>query len=64
MEIFFSQLRCPETKAKLILHGNSLVSTDKNSRRKYRIEHGIPVMLIQESEVLDITEWNEVMKND
>ncbi|MCK7521730.1 MAG: hypothetical protein MZV64_30615 [Ignavibacteriales bacterium] len=43
-------LCCPETKADLVLDGNTLVSTDKNTRRRYRIEDDIPVMLIDESE--------------
>ena len=55
-------LCCPETKADLVLDGNTLVSTDKKSRRRYRIEDDIPVMLIDESEQLSIEEWSEIMK--
>lgn len=55
-------LCCPETKADLVLEGNSLVSTDKNTRRRYRIEDNIPIMLIEESEQLSIDEWTEIMK--
>lgn len=47
-------LACPETKAPLRLtrDGQGLVSTDPKSRRLYRIEDGIPVLLIDESRVL------------
>ncbi len=55
-------LCCPETKADLVLDGNFLVSTDKNTRRRYRIEDDIPVMLIDESEKLSVEEWQEIMK--
>lgn len=55
-------LCCPETKADLVLDGERLVSTDKDSRRSYRIEDDIPIMLIDESEVLSEDEWNQVMK--
>ena len=55
-------LCCPETKADLILDNNTLVSTDKNTRRRYRIEDDIPVMLIDESEQLSLEEWREIMK--
>ena len=55
-------LCCPETKADLILDGNTLVSTDKNTRRRYRIEDDIPVMLIDESEQLSMAEWQTIMK--
>ena len=55
-------LCCPETKADLVLDGNTLVSTDKNTRRRYRIEDDIPVMLIDESEKLSMEEWREIMK--
>ena len=55
-------LCCPETKADLILDGDTLVSTDKNTRRRYRIEEYIPVMLIDESEKLSMEDWKEIMK--
>jgi len=55
-------LCCPETKADLVLDGNFLVSTDKKTRRRYRIEDDIPIMLIDESEQLDIKIWEEIMK--
>lgn len=54
-------LCCPETKADLVLDGNTLVSTDKNTRRRYRIEDDIPIMLIDESEQLSLDEWREIM---
>jgi len=55
-------LCCPETKAELVLDGQTLVSTDKKTRRRYRIEDDIPVMLIDESEQLNMEEWTEIMK--
>ena len=55
-------LCCPETKADLVLDGDFLVSVDKNSRRRYRIEDDIPIMLIDESEQLDLETWTEIMK--
>ncbi len=54
-------LCCPETKADLILEGDTLISTDKNTRRKYRIENDIPIMLIEESVQLNEAEWKEIM---
>jgi uncharacterized protein YbaR (Trm112 family) len=55
-------LCCPETKADLVLDGETLVSTDKNTRRRYRIEDDIPIMLIDESEQLSMEEWQTIMK--
>lgn len=55
-------LFCPETKAELVLDGDYLVSTDKNTRRRYRIEDDIPIMLIEESEQLSLEKWSEIMK--
>lgn len=55
-------LCCPETKADLVLDGDKLVSTDKVTRRRYRIEDDIPIMLIDESEQLSLEEWTEIMK--
>lgn len=54
-------LCCPETKADLVLDGNTLVSVDKNTRRRYRIEDDIPIMLIEESEQLSMEEWKAIM---
>ena len=55
-------LCCPETKADLVLEADSLISVDKNTRRKYRIEDDIPIMLIDESEQLDLETWTNIMK--
>ena len=46
-------LVCPETKAPLVLDGESLVSTDPKTRRRYKIKDDIPIMIIDESEILD-----------
>jgi uncharacterized protein YbaR (Trm112 family) len=54
-------LCCPETKADLVLDGDTLVSTDKETRRRYRIEDDIPIMLIEESEQLSLEEWELIM---
>ncbi len=54
-------LVCPETKASLVLDGETLVSTDQKTRRRYRIEDDIPVMLIDESEILPEDEWKQIM---
>ena len=55
-------LCCPETKADLVLDGDFLVSVDNETRRRYRIEDDIPIMLIDESEVLDFETWSKIMK--
>ena len=55
-------LCCPETKADLVLDDNTLVSVDKETRRRYRIEDDIPIMLIEESETLELDEWTKIMK--
>ena len=55
-------LCCPETKADLVLEGETLVSTDRETRRRYKIENDIPIMLIDESEQLDLDTWKEIMK--
>jgi len=55
-------LVCPLSKAPLVLDGTTLVSTDKDTRRRYRIEDGIPDLLIEDSEELDPATWAEIMK--
>jgi len=55
------RLCCPETKADLVLDGKYLVSVDKATRRRYRIEDDIPIMLIEESEQLSLDKWKAIM---
>lgn len=55
-------LCCPETKADLVLDGDFLVSVDKETRRRFRIEDDIPIMLIEESETLPLEEWKAIME--
>jgi uncharacterized protein YbaR (Trm112 family) len=52
---------CPESHAPLVQDGEWLCSTDPKTRRRYQIREGIPVMLIDESEVMDQADWREVM---
>ncbi|MCG3196829.1 MAG: hypothetical protein GHCLOJNM_01309 [bacterium] len=55
-------LVCPESKAPLVLDGEFLVSTDPTTRRRYAIKDDIPVMLIDESESLSVSEWKAIME--
>lgn len=55
-------LVCPETKAPLVLDGETLVSTDPTTRRRYKIKDDIPVMLIDESESLSESEWKSILE--
>lgn len=55
-------LVCPETKYPLVEDGDTLVSTHPEIRRRYTVDRGIPVMLIDKSELLTEEEWNGIMK--
>jgi len=60
-------LACPESRAPLVAFddaaGSWLVSTDAATRRRYRIsEDGIPILLVDESEVLSEERWREIMQ--
>ena len=55
-------LVCPLSKAPLVLDGNTLVSTDAKTRRRYKIVDGIPNMLIEEAEELAEGPWTEIMR--
>ena len=54
-------LVCPESHARLVQQGEWLYSTDAATRRRYPVRDGIPVMLIDESEVVDEDEFKSVM---
>ena len=55
-------LVCPLSKAPLVEDVDTLVSTDKKTRRRYKIESGIPNMLVEDAEELDVETWTEIMK--
>ena len=54
-------LVCPRSKASLREVDGALVSTDPETRMRYRIEDGIPVMLVEEGEQMTRSEWAEAM---
>ena len=56
-----SILVCPESKAPLIPVGDWLYSTDPETRRRYPVRDGIPIMLIEESETVDEAEFQRIM---
>jgi uncharacterized protein YbaR (Trm112 family) len=56
-----SILACPESHAPLIAVGEWLYSTDPETRRRYPIRDGVPIMLIDESEILDPREFEKIM---
>ena len=55
-------LVCPASHARLVQVGDWLYSTDPATRRRYPIREGIPIMLIEESEVVEETEFNRIMQ--
>jgi len=59
---FLEMLCCPESKAPVIQKGDWLYSTDPQTRRRYPIRNGIPVLIVEESEVLSEEDFAEAMK--
>lgn len=55
-------LVCPQSHTPLLRVGDWLYSTDPATRRRYPIRDGIPIMLIDESEVVSEEEFARVMK--
>jgi uncharacterized protein YbaR (Trm112 family) len=55
-------LVCPESHAKLVLVGDWLYSTDPATRRRYPVRDGIPIMLIDDSEVVAEEEFQRIMQ--
>jgi len=54
-------MECPVAHVPLVQVGDWLYSTDAETRRKYPIRDGIPIMLVDESEVAEPTEFDEAM---
>ena len=58
---FLDLLVCPKTKAPLIQSGDWLYSTDPETRLRYPVRDGIPIMLIDEAETVDVAEFDRVV---
>jgi len=54
-------MECPVAHVALVQVGDWLYSTDPETRRKYPIRDGIPIMLMEEAEVADLEEFERVM---
>ena len=54
-------MECPVAHVPLVQVGDWLYSTDSETRRKYPIRDGIPIMLIEESETADPVEFKRAM---
>ena len=54
-------MECPIAHAPLVQVGEWLYSTDPDTRHKYPIRDGIPIMLLDESEVVAEEEFNRIM---
>ena len=50
-------LACPSCKKPVVLEGASLTCANSDCRRRYRVEDDIPIMLIDQAQVLTPEEW-------
>lgn len=60
----FDLLVCPLARTPLKWVDGRLVSTDPATRRAYRLDGDIPVMLVDESVELDQAAWDALMAAD
>lgn len=54
-------LACPDCKTPVVLHGEQLVCRKGECRRAYAVRDDIPIMMIDESQVLEAGEWDRIM---
>jgi hypothetical protein len=54
-------LVCPKSKAPLIQDGEWLYSTDRETRMRYPVRDGIPVMLLDEADIVSEEEFDRVV---
>lgn len=60
-EKLLSIMVCPTTHTPLVQAGDWLYSTDPETRYKYPIRDGLPIMLADEAEVAEPDEFERVM---
>ena len=52
---------CPIARTPLVQVGDWLYSTDRKTRRKYPVRDSIPIMLVEESQVVEVEEFEQAM---
>ena len=57
-------LVCPVSHAALREVDGALISTDPETRLRYRIERSVPVMLVEEAEEMTVEAWTEAMSRE
>lgn len=61
-ETALSLLVCPKSHAPLVHEDGRLVSTDPDTRLRYPIRDGIPVLLIDEADEVEAGAWAQIMQ--
>jgi uncharacterized protein YbaR (Trm112 family) len=60
---FLAVLRCPWSKARLVVAEGRLISTDPQTRRAYPLDDGvIPVLAPDAGVALSVEEWEGLMR--
>lgn len=54
-------LACPACKTRVVEQGETIYCTNRECRRAYAVADGIPVMLIDESTVLETEAWEKAV---
>ncbi len=55
-------MQCPIGRAPVVQMGDWVCSTDANTRRKYPIRDGIPIMLAEEAVQMEPAEFDRVLE--
>lgn len=61
---FLDILICPKSHARLIEAGEWLYSTDRETRLRYPIRDGMPILLVEEAEAISVEEFDKIVGAD
>lgn len=55
-------LRCPQCRERVVEDNDRLICCNREQRQAFPVRDGIPVMIVDEAEIVSADEWDAIMQ--